>query len=56
MFSRQKPSKKWREKALMIDPKKTILVLDTGYARSEHVPPWIHKRQLNQDFKEFFHT
>ena len=54
MFSRRKrPSKKWHTKALMIDPKKTTLVLDTGFAKSEHVPPWIHKRELNQDVKEF---
>ena len=40
----------------MIDPKKTTLVLDTGFAKSEHVPPWIHKkRELNQDVKEFLH-
>jgi hypothetical protein len=39
----------------MIDPKKTTLVLDTGFAKSEHVPPWIQKRELNQDVKEFLH-
>jgi hypothetical protein len=55
MFSRQNPSKKWHRKAWMIDPKKTILVLDTGYATSEHVPPWIYKKELSQDVKEFLH-
>jgi hypothetical protein len=55
MFSRQKPSKKWHRKALMIDPKKTILVLDRGNVRSEHVPPWIQKRELNREVREFFH-
>jgi hypothetical protein len=53
MFSRQNPSKKWHRKAWMIDPKKTTLVLDSGYARLEHIPPWIHKRELSQDVKDF---
>jgi hypothetical protein len=57
MFSKlKKASKKWHRRAWMIDPKKTTLIFDSGYARSAHVPSWIYKKELSQDVKEVFHS
>ena len=38
---------------MLIDPRKTTLVLLSGYTKSGHVPSWIHKRELNEDVREF---
>jgi hypothetical protein len=61
-------SKKWHRKALMIDTRKTMLVLESADVKSEYVPPLIHselvktehvlpltrKRKLNPAMQTFF--
>jgi len=61
-------SKKWHRKALMIDTRKTMLVLESADIKSEyvpplmhselvkteHIPPLTHKRKLNPAIQKFF--
>ena len=61
-------SKKWHRKALMIDTRKTMLVLESADVKSECVPPLMHselvkaehippltlKRKLNPAIQKFF--
>jgi hypothetical protein len=47
LFARSKNGKKrWREKALLINPHKTRLILVAGKRQTtlHHSPPWIYKR------------
>jgi hypothetical protein len=51
----KKAIKKWHRKALMIDPKKTtLLLLESGDAKPKHVPPWVQKREVSPAVREFF--
>jgi hypothetical protein len=52
-FSRKsKALKKWHNRALLIDPKKTKLIL-LGTDDGKSVPPWVYKRfNLPQANKE----
>jgi hypothetical protein len=42
-------SKKWHRKALMIDTRKTMLVLESADVKSEYVPPLIHSELVKTD-------
>jgi hypothetical protein len=52
----KKASKKWHRKALMVDLRRTTLVIERGSVNSDHVPPRIHTRQLNIPAQEFLVT
>jgi len=50
LFTRSKNGKKrWREKALLINPHKTRLILVAGKRQTPlpHSPPWIYKKLEN---------
>ena len=50
LFTRSKNGKKrWREKALLINPHKTRLILVAGKRQTtlHHSPPWIYKKLEN---------
>ena len=50
LFARSKNGKKrWREKALLINPHKTRLILVAGKRQTtlHHSPPWIYKKLEN---------
>jgi hypothetical protein len=61
-------SKKWHRKALMIDPRKTMLVLESAdvkleyvpplmrseLIKTEHMPPLTHKKEFNPAIQKFF--
>jgi hypothetical protein len=44
LFSRKRNAvKKWHERALMIDPRKTKLTFLSG-SEARHIPPWAYKK------------
>jgi len=48
---RSKAPKKWHARALMIDPKKTKLIL-LGNEGIKSVPLWVYKEFAPQEFEE----
>jgi hypothetical protein len=51
-----KPKKavnKWHKKALLIDLRKTVLVIDKGFVKLQHVPPWMQERKCKPAVQEF---
>ena len=46
LFARKNGKKRWREKALLVNPHKTRIILVTSkrQASPPHSPPWIHKK------------
>jgi hypothetical protein len=43
LFKRDNTRKKWHEKAWMVNPNKTKIILAaTAVSERKHVPPWIH--------------
>ncbi len=44
LFGRKRNAvKKWHERALMIDPRKTKLTFLSG-SEAKHIPPWVYKK------------
>jgi hypothetical protein len=54
LFKRDKAIKKWHEKAWMVNPCKTKIVLVAATApKRKHVPPWIF-RELDPSIKDMY--
>jgi hypothetical protein len=50
----KKAVKNWHGKALMIDLRKTLLVIDREDVKSTYVLPWIYKWKSDAAVHEFF--
>ena len=44
LFARKNGRKRWREKALLVNPHKTRIMFVTSEPQAPHSPPWIHKK------------
>lgn len=48
-----KPSRMWHRRALMIDTRKTLLVLESAYVKPECTPPLIHSELVKTEEEGF---